>query len=621
MSRGKTTARAVVSLVLLAGFYVYAPAVAAGVLGLGMLAVRAFGGLLSLKIMIAASGVALAVFAGLAAALRKVSYPSDGLRVSRSDAPALWEFVDDTARRVGTRTVDALTLVPEVNAGVYEVTGFLGLKPGRRSLALGVPLLTGMSAVELRSILAHEFGHYAHVHTRLSTIVHRGRMAIKEVTKRLKQRAPYVAWILVPYTILFLAVEAAVSRRQELEADGASARIAGPAAAEALRTLHRLNVAWRRFRREEVECGLPHGLAPRGIWTGFGTYLDDLDTELRALAEETPDPGPGPYDSHPPMAERITRLERIAGEAETEDAGRARGLLPEAVWSRPDLDALTLDAGARTVLDWPEFGSRVFLAIQRHLAGAGYRQIARVTGTASLSAVLDQYGDVERARRWYREYVGPDFPEAGMSAIVLTAAHDAGGLAFRHRWRKWLIVHPDGTEFAFEDYFARLEAAIEDLRPEGAERLRALLAELGVDPADAVGATTRADARTAAYIGLESNVSFDGRPHDMAVTDEGIVLLPCPKSTAEAKERLVGYVKRYTPRQLTALAGAVWIAYEEIAAAKVLRRAPLKVRLTLEDGRDHVLARAFLSETVGDPAKGLFARIALLVRRPARQAD
>ncbi|HEY1175594.1 MAG TPA: hypothetical protein VGF17_05510, partial [Phytomonospora sp.] len=156
---------------------------------------------------------------------------------------------------------------------------------------------------------------------------------------------------------------------------------------------------------------------------------------------------------------------------------------------------------------------------------------------------------------------------------------------------------------------------------EGAERLRALFAEVGVDPAAAVGGDTRADARTAVYSGLESNVSWDGSPHDMAVTDEGIVLLPCPKSTEGAHERLLAHARDHRPHELAALPGAVWVAYEEIAAAKAVRKVPLKYRLSLEDGSAHVLARAFPCETVGDPDGPLSRRLALLERKAARQAD
>ncbi|HEY1179684.1 MAG TPA: M48 family metallopeptidase, partial [Phytomonospora sp.] len=464
MPRGKTTVRAAVSLALLAGFYVYALAVAGALFGLGVLAFDVFGGLLSLKILLATGGAALAVFAGLAAALRRGAEGEPGVPVSRSDAPALWEFVDDTARRVATRTADTLRLLPEVNAAVGEETGLLGLTGGRRTLYLGVPVAAGLSAGELRAILAHEFGHYAAVHTRLTALSHRGRMAIGHVVGRLRRRAPLVAWVFKPYTALYLAVQSAVSRGQEREADRVAVRIAGAEAAiGAFTGLHLLDLAVDRFLDAEVGCGQPFGLVPRGVWTGFGSYLDEHGTELRALAEETPYPGPGLFSTHPPVGERIAFFERAGGEPEAPDTGRARDLLPETLWASPELDALAVEPGDGEPLAWDEFGPTVFWAVQRNLADAGYRQIARVTGTPSLAAVLDQYGDAERARRWYRAYVDPAFPSGGMGGIVLTAAHEAGALTCRHRWGDWLVVRPDGTELDMEGYFDRVDVALADL--------------------------------------------------------------------------------------------------------------------------------------------------------------
>jgi len=54
-----------------------------------------------------------------------------------------------------------------------EESYLLGLVPGRgRPPYVGAPLLTGMTADELRTALCHELGHYARKHTRLAALVY-----------------------------------------------------------------------------------------------------------------------------------------------------------------------------------------------------------------------------------------------------------------------------------------------------------------------------------------------------------------------------------------------------------------------------------------------------------------
>ncbi|NED80705.1 M48 family metalloprotease, partial [Streptomyces sp. SID11233] len=91
------------------------------------------------------------------------------------EQPRLWELVRKLAKAADTRAPARILLTADVNASVTERTRLLGLVPGRRELYLGLPLVQGLTEAQLRGVLAHELGHYAHADTRLSGLTSRVR--------------------------------------------------------------------------------------------------------------------------------------------------------------------------------------------------------------------------------------------------------------------------------------------------------------------------------------------------------------------------------------------------------------------------------------------------------------
>ncbi|WP_241740779.1 M48 family metallopeptidase [Streptomyces sp. L2] len=79
----------------------------------------------------------------------------------RDEAPELFALVDEIARTVGTRGVDAIAVDHKVNAGVSA----FGVR-GRRLLTLGLPLWETLSPRQRIALLGHELGHYANGDTR-----------------------------------------------------------------------------------------------------------------------------------------------------------------------------------------------------------------------------------------------------------------------------------------------------------------------------------------------------------------------------------------------------------------------------------------------------------------------
>ncbi|WP_053801685.1 M48 family metallopeptidase [Streptomyces rimosus] len=413
-----TSLRALRALILLAGFYVLALAVLALLTG-AALAARAWAppvAALTVTVLCALLGLPVlrGVFTlGAAGGSRKRGSgngvpETEGLAVSAAEQPELWRAVRSLAERTGTRAPDATLLTEEVNAAVREDARLLGLLPGRRRLYLGVPLLIGLTEPQLHSVIAHELGHYGNADTRLAGITLRGRDSVLRTVegfqaprRKLRDRAwarqgrpageavrkgrsidlggggrtgfgygsmarPFQA-----YARFYLRATNSVGRGQELAADRVAARVAGrDATASALREIAVLDVVHDFYLNEYVALGARAALLPPPGEVCGGVRHLLADPELRSdLAELRGEPGPengSPYDSHPPVAERIRLIEALPDDGRAADPARpALALLRESGRLLVELERvlLTPEALAMERADWPELIHRATHAL------------------------------------------------------------------------------------------------------------------------------------------------------------------------------------------------------------------------------------------------------------------
>lgn len=317
----KYTVRAALAVTLLVGFYVVAIGIAVAVIFLVVEAAKVgLSGAALAKIGFIAAIIAFGIFKGLFSRTKDTSGPA-GVLVSERDQPALWSEVRDLATAVGTRAPDEIRLVPQVNAAVSEDAKFLGLVPGTRRMYIGVPLVLGLSRQEVRSVLAHELGHYSGKHTALGPVTYRGKEAIARVLGEVGPKS-IVGRLLGLYARLYYAVSHSVSRRQELEADEFSSRLAGrDAAASALGGLVPLDAAWDHFVDSYASLGQDTGRRPDGVFHGFQSLLADPATreQLARLRDEQPEPPSSVYDSHPPISHRIGKISAMADDGVVDD--------------------------------------------------------------------------------------------------------------------------------------------------------------------------------------------------------------------------------------------------------------------------------------------------------------
>ncbi|MER6574574.1 M48 family metallopeptidase [Nonomuraea sp. NPDC001023] len=475
-----TAFRAVLAFSLLAGFYV--------LVGVILVAAVFFDVLLLVDFRVAALKVAIVLTLAAGALVRALFMVGrnqggelPGVPVGREHEPALWQAVEDLARRVRTAPPDEIRLVPEVNAAVSEDTRFLGLRATRRRMFIGLPLLQTLTVDELRAVLGHELGHYSGAHTRLGAPVYRGRVSLIATVQGLGNH-PIIQRLFAWYAKLYLRVSQAVSRRQELEADAFAVAIGGrQAMSGALRKIHDTSLGWDLYAGDYLSLTGVGGTRPASVFGGFHALMNDpgRQAEIARLGERPEEVSP--YDSHPSLADRLAAIAVLPEPEHVPDPRPALTLLrdpdvaaeaversmwtPEALaglrpvpWDELVAQGMYAGRNAEALHDLAVAGQRVMGATRPYL-DAAFEAIARgrqaelaerlrelgwkpsetllagVLGQA-LEAVLIQLGEA----RWTLSWSGParllydDGEEVALAEYAARVAGDPEAVAGLRQW-------------------------------------------------------------------------------------------------------------------------------------------------------------------------------------------
>ena len=610
--------RAAASVFMLLGFYVVAliqlAAVVAFVVWISVVGNAAVGIKLGLPLLLAVGATAV----GLWRAIRTRPEPLHGLVVAPHAAPELWALVQQLAVEVGTRMPDEIRLVPEVNAAVSEDTKLLGLIGGRRRLYLGMPLLQALTVDQLRSVVAHELGHYSGRHTRLGAVAYRGRLAIGHTIGRIGRWNP-VGWTFRGYARLYLLVDNAVSRRQELEADRASVRVAGPEVAiSALRELPVIDAAWGFYFDRYINSGWEAGFAPDDFFGGFGRLVAARHEELARLRDDEPEEHRSRWDTHPSHAERIALMRTAPQVAHRIDGRPAALLVPSITSAGVALQREVVDIGNRQVLPWPQFTAATATAGLQRRADRVFRSLGRLTGTADPG--LGTLFDLVAAGR-LGELAEEFFPDAtrkeaaakfvGAMDMLFTLAAVRSGMAYwQHSWTEPVkLTDAGGTELDFEE-IAKLAVS-----PATLEEARARLTRAGIRVEAAAIVERRATASGSDVIGAMANLKVDGLHSDLVLLDRGLVFVPAPKSTDNGEDRLRALLASGPVEELATRFR--FVPYEEIAAATVTKRTPVRAELRMHGGETVALEERWTGDQLGDSRDALLSVLDRIMERSA----
>lgn len=486
--------RTVAGVVLLAMFPAMLLLLLAGLVGIEivMFSHRLGAGLNWLLLTVPA---ALVLLRGLRVLLSRTVDPALGFGVPESAQPELWALVRRIAEVAATRPPDEIYLTAEANASVTEETRLLGLVSTRRRLYIGTPLMAGMRADQLAAVLTHELAHYSNQDTRLSALAYRGRRALVSAVHSLDADwlQKLMRLILKGWMKLYMRASAGLSQRQERAADEAAARAVGSdVAASAWREIPVIDHTWGRFADHHLIMGWQAGYLPEHIFAGYAEFVRSLGEMLDRLRAEPPEEEPAPYDTHPPMRERVVTIEAMRAAPVVEVEPRAAtSLLRDAKTTMEAglFSGLVPMAREKVRVGWETLADVHGRARAAEAAGPLLDRAARLTGQArSVGAVLAALdkgllvdlsgteptpGLGARARR---EQARP-VVHTGLSAAVLVALAETGRARWTLRW-------PFGTTFTVEgpriaDLTPLVDDAVAD-RPDTAG-LRHLLESAGVD--------------------------------------------------------------------------------------------------------------------------------------------
>jgi heat shock protein HtpX len=273
---------------------------------------------------------------------RRDEFTAAGPLLERSAHPRLFAELDFIAEVLREPLPREVYLIGDVNAYVGDRGGLLGFG-SRRIMGLGLPLLSALSVSEFRAILAHEFAHYYGGDTTLGPWIYKTQTAVARTFRNISSLAestalPHmfrlmqtlVTYLLSWYFIFFMRVIHFVYRKNEFRADEIAALLAGSEPlSKGLRTIHRADPLWAAYWHSEVSPVIKHGSIPP-LCEGFTRFL--AAPHIAALADtiisqEIAEPKSEPFDSHPPLKQRLEALEKTPSPDLTPDASPALSLL------------------------------------------------------------------------------------------------------------------------------------------------------------------------------------------------------------------------------------------------------------------------------------------------------
>lgn len=292
--------------------------------------------LIGLAVVVLGSGAAF--FIGMYRLLFPPKPHTFGIELGPDDQPEIWALSHDVAQSVGTKAADRIMLTPDPGISVHLSGPLLAtlFGGGKRVLQLGVPSIHELTVSELRAILAHEYGHFSNRDTQWSTFTYalgNGLGAAFRATPGPLQTEGNSLfgvvlalnpgyWTLLLYLKLFARVTSAFSRIREVMADIRAMKLyGGEPFAKGLAKVAFNDAVFTGIVQGEV---VPSLLKEQKLVSNLASLMrlvtSDLPAERRARMNAHETSEDTTYDSHPPIATRLTYAVRFPiGEAVTDE--------------------------------------------------------------------------------------------------------------------------------------------------------------------------------------------------------------------------------------------------------------------------------------------------------------
>jgi Zn-dependent protease with chaperone function len=318
-------------------------------------------------IIIAGIAAAVAVFYAIYTLFKKLPFGNEieGEVVAEADAPRLWERIRQLAARVKTAPPDQIVAGIDTNFFVTEAPCEVGGRTLQgRTLFVSIPLLRVLDQSEADAVLAHELAHLGGGDTRSSAALGPKLLQFDQYTWKMRDGGLSIVahYLLRLYRMIFAFALARDSREREYKADSVSASLTAPGAIVqslikiAAYASYRNDVERKLFAQDRQHDG---ALGIAGfVAAGLPPYASsDAFVETMKTADV-----PHPYDSHPPLLERMRNVGHHVPES---DYGAIVATAPAASWA----DDIETAAAIEQRL-WSDYEQRF---VQNHELSLAYR--------------------------------------------------------------------------------------------------------------------------------------------------------------------------------------------------------------------------------------------------------
>jgi Zn-dependent protease with chaperone function len=380
--------RAVFAAIMMVTFYAIAAVAVAGLVYLGVLLFEMLpdsGGRAALVLIIigGASFFAAAVVAW--SVLPRIDrFEPPGPEIKKRDCPLLFAELERLGEATGQRLPRHVYLVSDVNAFVTERGGLMGIG-ARRVMGIGLPLFGLLTVSQLRAVVAHELGHFYGGDTKLGPWIYKTRAAVGRTVVNLASAREttsdsgdlYIGAINLLFAAiqkpfawfgnLFLRATQSISRQQEHSADALAARTCGSEPLiEGLKRVSTGAIGYSSYLNNELAPVVDAGFRTPVI-AGFNAFMSDAElrsTLDKILDEELESDEQDPFDSHPPLRERVGALERLGLPAVDRDDRPGIELLGEVTELEQKLLSFMTGASLEP-LSWDQVVEKVYLPAWR----------------------------------------------------------------------------------------------------------------------------------------------------------------------------------------------------------------------------------------------------------------
>ncbi|MCL6416645.1 M48 family metallopeptidase [Aestuariirhabdus sp. Z084] len=243
--------------------------------------------------------------------------PPEGRVLERNQYPELFKEIDELTDTLNALKIHQVIIQDNLNAAVVQHPRFGILGGQKNTLFLGIQLLLALPPQEMRSVLAHEFGHLSGNHSRFSGWIYRVRMSWYRIMEAFEGSESFGASLMRRffnwYAPKFAAYSFALARNNEYEADQVAAELTSPeVAAKALVNVHAQapyidREFWDAYFKQADKMPTP----PIAPYEGLARFLKKspitrkqlLQTIKQEMQEET-----HYADTHPALKDRVEAI-------------------------------------------------------------------------------------------------------------------------------------------------------------------------------------------------------------------------------------------------------------------------------------------------------------------------